>query len=101
MIGPTFSTASESRSSVSRAPVRSKALTSIRHRSHTKARRILTSEPVQVRGRTIAADEIDEKLFERLRAHRGRAYGFNRPLRDEPPLCDHADVRRETLDDLE
>ena len=43
MIGPSFSIASENRSSVSRAPVRSSELTSMRHRIQANARRILST----------------------------------------------------------
>ena len=40
MIGPSFSMATEKRSSVSRAPVRSSELTSTRHRIQRNARRM-------------------------------------------------------------
>jgi hypothetical protein len=42
MIGPSRSMASENRSSLSRAPVFSSEFSSMRQRSHTNARRILS-----------------------------------------------------------
>src|SRR5215204_4729596 len=102
MIGPSFSVATEKRSSVSRAPVRSSELTSTRQRSHRKAWKIRpTSEPVQVGGGPFAADELDEELLERALAQRTGADLVDAPLRDEAPVGDHPDVRRQTLDDLE
>ena len=70
MIGPSFSMATEKRSSVSRAPVSSSELISIRQRSHANARRVLNiSDPVERHRRSrVAADQADEQLFERLAA---------------------------------
>src|SRR5215204_5495245 len=89
MIGPSFSVATEKRSSVSRAPVRSSELTSTRQRSHRKAWKIRpTSEPVQVGGGPFAADELDEELLERALAQRTGADLVDAPLRDEAPVGD-------------
>src|SRR4051794_33076963 len=63
MIGPSRSIASENRSTMSREPVRSSEFTSTRHRSQMNARKMrVTSEPVEVDGGTLAADELDEHL---------------------------------------
>ena len=102
MMGPSFSVATAKRSRVSRAPVRSSELTSTRQRIQRNARKMRpTSEPVQVGGGPFAADQLDEQLFERPFALRARAHFLDPPLRDEPAVGDHADVGRETLDDLE
>ena len=68
------------------------------------------SNPVERHRRAlVAADEVDEELFEThigaaVTARAGRSPGTNlrhRALRHEPALDDDADVRREPLDDLE
>src|SRR5689334_6521603 len=104
MIGPSFSVAMEKRSSVSRAPVRSSELTRVRQRSQRNARKVRSiagSEPVEIRRRPLAADEIDEQLFEILRSAGTGADLGQRPLGHEPPTRDDADVRGEPLHDLE
>src|SRR3954447_18802432 len=102
MIGPSFSVASEKRSIVSRAPVRSSELMKTRHRSHRNARKMpITSEPVEVCRSAFAANQVDEQFFERLADRGARPHLRERPLRNEPSSRDHPDVGREALDDLE
>src|SRR5262245_8552116 len=102
-IRPSFSVATENRSSVSRAPVRSSELISTRNRIQTNARkiRVIASQPVEIRRRPFAADQIDEQLFERAGAVLAGADPFDGALRDDPAVGDHADVGRQPLDDLE
>src|SRR5262245_59489612 len=102
--GPICSTASDRRSTVSRAPVRSSEFISTRHRIHAKARSVLSmrSNPVERRSRrTVAAHQVDEQLFEASRAGSAGAQLVDGALRDQPSLGNDADVRRQALDDFE
>src|SRR5690349_21250012 len=89
-IGPSFSIATEKRSSVSRDPVRSSELTSTRNRIQTNARksRIIRSQPIEVGGGTLAADQLDEHFLERPGAVLAGAYFVHRPLRDNLAVGD-------------
>src|ERR1043165_4943893 len=82
MIGPSFSVATEKRSSVSRALVRSSELTRTRRRIQRNARKIRPTslQPVQIGVRPFAADEIDEQLFQRAGACVAGADVRDRPL---------------------
>src|SRR5947199_91857 len=81
--------------SVSRAPVRSNELTSTRQRSHANARTMVSmSEPMEIDGGAVAADEIDEQLLEAAGGADARAHPLDRSLRDEPAPRDHPDVGR-------
>src|SRR5437763_14708488 len=101
-IGPSFSVAMENRSIVSRAPVRSSELTSTRQRSQRNARKMrVTSQPVEIGGGALAANQVDEQFLERLADARARPHICQRSLRDEASVRNHADVRREALADLE
>src|SRR4051812_2055927 len=103
MIGPSLSVATDMRSSRSRAPVRSSELTRTRQRIHRKARKIrpIALEPVQIGGRTLAADQRDEEFFERPRSMRAGAHLLDPPLRDEAAVGDDADMRGQPLDNFE
>src|ERR1051325_11253884 len=86
MMGPSFSIATENRSTASRAPVFSSELMSIRQRIQTNARRVRVmadmSEPFERRVRArVTADQADEQLFERAPGAAAAAPLVDRRLR--------------------
>src|SRR6185312_6073779 len=94
MIGPSFSMAMEKRSTVSRAPVFSSELISMRQRSQANARRILSTalDPIQCVGLRFAADEPDEQFLECLPAAAAGAQLVDASLRDQLSMGDHANM---------